>query len=49
MTRLGLNQGTVGSISVRYQGGMSVIPTGIPYKGLTEDEIVFIDAGGQHE
>ena len=49
MTRLGLNQGTAGNVSVRYQGGMLITPTGIPYEKLTEDKIVFIDADGQHE
>ncbi|MBD3702983.1 L-fuculose-phosphate aldolase [Klebsiella pneumoniae] len=45
----GLNQGTAGNVSVRYQGGMLITPTGIPYEKLTEDKIVFIDADGQHE
>lgn len=49
MTRLGLNQGTAGNVSVRYQGGMLITPTGIPYDKLTESHIVFIDAEGQHE
>ncbi len=49
MTRLGLNQGTAGNVSVRYQGGMLITPTGIPYEKLTESHIVFIDADGQHE
>ena len=30
MTRLGLNQGTAGNVSVRYQDGMLITPTGIP-------------------
>ncbi len=30
MTRLGLNQGTAGNVSVRYQGGLLITPTGIP-------------------
>lgn len=28
MTRLGLNQGTAGNVSVRYQGGLLITPTG---------------------
>lgn len=44
MTRLGLNQGTAGNVSVRYQDGMLITPTGIPYEKLTESHIVFIDA-----
>ncbi len=45
----GVKSGTAGNVSVRYQGGMLITPTGIPYEKLTEDKIVFIDADGQHE
>ena len=31
MTRLGLNQGTAGNVSVRYKDGMLITPTGMPY------------------
>lgn len=49
MTRLGLNQGTAGNVSVRYGDGMLITPTGIPYEKLTEQSIVFVDAEGRHE
>ncbi|TKI06965.1 L-fuculose-phosphate aldolase [Martelella alba] len=49
MTRLGLNQGTAGNVSVRYRDGMLITPTGIPYEKLTESHIVYIDADGRHE
>lgn len=49
MTRLGLNHGTAGNVSVRYEGGILITPTGIPYEKLTEKHIVFIDANGRHE
>ena len=49
MTRLGLNQGTAGNVSVRYQDGMLITPTGITYEKLTESHIVFIDGNGKHE
>ncbi len=49
MTRLGLNQGTAGNVSVRYRDGMLITPTGIPYEKLTEESIVFVDADGHHE
>ena len=32
MTRLGLNQGTAGNVSVRYKDGMLITPTGTPYE-----------------
>lgn len=49
MNRLGLNQGTAGNISVRYEGGMLITPSGTPYDQLTEDKIVFVDADGKAE
>lgn len=49
MTRLGLNQGTAGNVSVRFGDGMLITPTGIPYEKLTESHIVYIDAAGKHE
>ena len=49
MTKLGLNQGTAGNVSVRYCSGMLITPTGIPYEKLTESHIVYIDADGRHE
>ncbi len=30
MTRLGLNQGTAGNVSVRFDNGMLITPTGVP-------------------
>ncbi len=36
-----VKSGTAGNVSVRYQGGMLITPTGIPYEKLTEDKIVF--------
>ncbi|EXI62700.1 fuculose phosphate aldolase [Mannheimia granulomatis] len=49
MTRIGLNQGTAGNVSVRYRDGMLITPTGTPYEEMTEDSIVFVDAKGKHE
>ena len=49
MTRLGLNQGTAGNVSVRYQNGMLITPTGTPYEKMTEEDIVYVDNNGQHE
>ncbi|MCT8670240.1 class II aldolase/adducin family protein, partial [Glaesserella parasuis] len=42
MTRLGLNQGTAGNISVRYQDGMLITPSGMPYEKMIEDDIVYV-------
>lgn len=49
MTRLGLNQGTAGNVSVRYKDGMLITPTGMPYELLTENNIVYVDKHGKHE
>lgn len=46
MTHLGLNQGTAGNISVRYQDGMLITPSGMPYEKMTEDDIVYVDNDG---
>ena len=42
MTRIGLNQGTAGNVSVRYKDGLLITPTGIQYEKLTPDHIVFV-------
>lgn len=31
MTRLGLNQGTAGNVSTRFENGMLITPSGIPW------------------
>lgn len=40
MTRLGLNQGTAGNVSVRYKDGMLITPTGKPYELTRPEDIV---------
>ncbi|WP_065546799.1 L-fuculose-phosphate aldolase [Vibrio scophthalmi] len=47
MVRLGLNQGTAGNISVRYNDGMLITPSGVPYDKLTVDHIVYVS--NEHE
>ena len=49
MTRLGLNQGTAGNVSVRFEEGMLITPTGTPYHLLTPEQIVYVDGNGKHE
>jgi L-fuculose-phosphate aldolase len=49
MNALGLNQGTSGNISVRYEQGMLITPSGIPYEKLIPDMIVYVDENGNHE
>ncbi|CBG89581.1 L-fuculose-phosphate aldolase [Citrobacter rodentium] len=49
MTRLGLNQGTAGNVSARYQDGMLITPSGVPYERMTEKMIVFVGNDGDYE
>jgi len=49
MTRLGLNQGTAGNVSVRFDNGMLITPTGIRYEELTPDHIVYVSESGEFE
>ena len=49
MTRLGLNQGTAGNVSVRYKDGMLITPTGKPYELTHPNDIVYVDKHGNHE
>ena len=49
MTRLGLNQGTAGNVSVRFDNGMLITPTGIPYEQLTPEQIVYVAEDGTFE
>ena len=49
MNAQGLNQGTSGNVSVRYQDGMLITPSGIAYEKLTPAMIVFVDRLGQFE
>ncbi|MBD7972633.1 L-fuculose-phosphate aldolase [Escherichia whittamii] len=49
MTRLGLNQGTAGNVSTRFENGMLITPSGIPYERMTENMIVYVDSNGKYE
>lgn len=49
MTRLGLNQGTAGNVSTRFDNGMLITPSGIPYEKLTEEMIVYVDNNGKYD
>ncbi|MBN2802679.1 MAG: L-fuculose-phosphate aldolase [Deltaproteobacteria bacterium] len=43
MEAKGLNQGTSGNVSVRYETGMLITPTGVAYEHMNVDDIVFVD------
>lgn len=48
MNTTGLNQGTSGNISARYDGAMLITPSGVPYEKLSPEDIakMSLDGGG---
>jgi len=48
MSGEGLSPGTSGNVSARYGGGMLITPTGMTYKDLIPEDIVFIDENGSY-
>ena len=42
----GLNQGTSGNLSARFEGGMLITPASMDYAGLSPDDIVWMDLDG---
>lgn len=46
---LGLNQGTAGNISLRWEDGLLVTPSGMPYETMGADDIVFMRLDGSYE
>ena len=49
MSAMGLNQGTSGNISVRFENGMLITPTSVPYGDLNPEDIVYVDFHGNAE
>lgn len=49
MNHSGLNQGTAGNISHRFEDGMLITPSGIPYEQMEESDIVFVGNDGIYE
>ena len=47
MNRSGLNQGTSGNISVRWDDGLLITPTSLPYDRMTPDDIVLLGPDGR--
>jgi L-fuculose-phosphate aldolase len=46
MNAQGINQGSAGNISVRFEDGFLITPSGIPYQQLRHEHIVFTDMDG---
>jgi L-fuculose-phosphate aldolase len=49
MNAIGLNQGTSGNISARVPGGMLITPSGMPYKLMRPEDIVFMRMDGTYD
>ena len=42
MERKGITQGTSGNVSARWQEGMLITPSGLPYATLSPEEIIYL-------
>ena len=49
MNALGINQGKSGNVSVRWDEGYFITPTGLAYEQTMPDDIVFMKLGKKHE
>jgi L-fuculose-phosphate aldolase len=49
MNQNGINQGTAGNISVRWNGGLLITPSGLPYEEMAIGDIVFMNMDGRYE
>jgi L-fuculose-phosphate aldolase len=49
MNALGINQGTSGNISLRWQAGLLITPSGLPYEVMQPADIVPMRLDGSHE
>jgi L-fuculose-phosphate aldolase len=49
LTPSGLSQGTSGNLSIRFEEGFLVTPSGMPYGEITPEDIVFVDMEGRYD
>jgi L-fuculose-phosphate aldolase len=49
MTAAGINQGTAGNISLRWQEGLLITPSGQPYETMQPEDIVFMEMDGSYD
>ncbi|MPZ12624.1 MAG: L-fuculose-phosphate aldolase [Kiloniellaceae bacterium] len=49
MNALGINQGTSGNVSARWEKGMLVTPSGIDYDSIAPDDIVYMKMDGSYD
>jgi L-fuculose-phosphate aldolase len=46
MNAPGINRGTSGNVSARWESGFLITPSGLPYEDTKPSDIVFVDAAG---
>ena len=46
MERKGINQGTSGNVSARWQEGLLITPSGLPYETMAPEEIIYLEMDG---
>ena len=49
MNRSGINRGTSGNVSCRWRDGLLITPSGLPYRCLTPEDIVYLTLAGEAE
>lgn len=49
MNAAGINQGTAGNISLRWQEGLLITPSGQPYETMQPEDIVFMEMDGSYD
>jgi L-fuculose-phosphate aldolase len=49
LTPSGLSQGTSGNLSIRFEAGFLVTPSGMPYGEITPEDIVFVEMDGRYD
>ena len=47
MDQRGINQGTSGNISVRWEKGLLITPSGLAYETMAPEDIIFLDMDGK--
>ena len=47
MNRQGINQGSAGNVSRRFEAGFLITPSGLPYDRLEPGDIVYVDLDGK--
>ena len=47
MERKGINQGTSGNVSARWEEGLLITPSGLPYETMAPEDIIYLEMDGR--